>query len=86
MQLACTGLKNVETFSKSDPFLEICRVAEDGKVTPVFKTEVGGGQGGEQGMARVMKMHSSGAHSLSLSHTHTHAHTFLSSCRSLTTT
>eukprot|EP00955_Chlamydomonas_euryale_P086198 364197-Chlamydomonas_euryale.AAC.42 len=40
MQLSGTGLKDVEVFSKSDPFLEISRATEGGPYLPVFKTEV----------------------------------------------
>ncbi|KAG1662681.1 hypothetical protein FOA52_014607 [Chlamydomonas sp. UWO 241] len=40
IQLAATGLRNIETFSKSDPFLEISRANEGGAWVPVFKTEV----------------------------------------------
>ena len=49
IQMAASGLINVEVLSKSDPFLEISRSTEDGQWLPVFRTEVcgGGGRGGE---------------------------------------
>mmetsp|Transcript_20448 Transcript_20448/g.44661 ORF Transcript_20448/g.44661 Transcript_20448/m.44661 type:complete len:569 (+) Transcript_20448:73-1779(+) len=39
IQLAAGSLKNVDTFSKSDPFLEISKATEDGRWLPVYKTE-----------------------------------------------
>ena len=46
IQMAASGLMNVEVLSKSDPFLEISRSTEDGQWLPVFRTEVcvGGGR------------------------------------------
>ena len=52
-QLAATGLLNVETFSKSDPFLEISRQQEDGRWLPVYKV---GSRGSAWGNAQCMVM------------------------------
>ena len=40
IKMAASGLTNIETLSKSDPFLEISRVNEGGQWLPVFRTEV----------------------------------------------
>ena len=40
IQMAASGLINVEMLSKSDPFLEISRATEGGQWQPVFRTEV----------------------------------------------
>ncbi|KAK3200444.1 hypothetical protein Dsin_023859 [Dipteronia sinensis] len=36
----CSGLANVDLFSKSDPFLRISRIVESGDSVPIYKTEV----------------------------------------------
>jgi hypothetical protein len=40
IKMAASELLNIETLSKSDPFLEISRVNEGGAWLPVFRTEV----------------------------------------------
>uniref|UniRef100_A0A1D1YRQ4 Protein BONZAI 3 n=1 Tax=Anthurium amnicola TaxID=1678845 RepID=A0A1D1YRQ4_9ARAE len=40
MIFRCSNLENKDIFSKSDPFLRISRIAENGSVIPVCKTEV----------------------------------------------
>lgn len=39
LSLRCTNLENLETFSKSDPFVRISKLATDGTWTPVYQTE-----------------------------------------------
>ena len=58
IQMAASGLMNVEVLSKSDPFLEISRSTENGQWLPVFRTEVrmcvsGGGRGHTAGGSAV---------------------------------
>lgn len=40
MTFRCTQLKNMDRFSKSDPFLRISKIVEGGSVIPICKTEV----------------------------------------------
>mmetsp|Transcript_31666 Transcript_31666/g.100958 ORF Transcript_31666/g.100958 Transcript_31666/m.100958 type:complete len:636 (-) Transcript_31666:63-1970(-) len=40
LTFAARGLENTDTFGKSDPFLRVDRLREDGSRQPVFKTEV----------------------------------------------
>ncbi|KAL5701490.1 Protein BONZAI 3 [Ranunculus cassubicifolius] len=40
MVFRCTHLKNMDMFSKSDPFLRISKIIEGGSVIPICKTEV----------------------------------------------
>ena len=58
IQMAASGLMNVEVLSKSDPFLEISRSTVNGQWLPVFRTEVrlcvsGGGRGHSAGGSAV---------------------------------
>lgn len=40
MSLSASRLDNLETFSRSDPFLRISKMRENGEWVPVLKTEV----------------------------------------------
>eukprot|EP01041_Mallomonas_annulata_P002623 gene2623-5136_t len=40
MNLRCEKIENVDFFTKSDPFLQIYKIREDGSYVPTFKTEV----------------------------------------------
>ncbi len=53
MCLGATKLDNVETFSKSDPFVRVSKMRESGTWIPVLKTEVGGLAGSQAVLSRA---------------------------------